>query len=94
MHTTIVSSKAGQLSWGTTLAAISNIAIATPIFNISQNRKPAAAVTAPATPRVIPRANKALGRTVAAAPYNTDHTISGLRVNSHARTTHNNPANA
>lgn len=72
MHTTIVTSIAGQLRPGTTLAAITSIVTATPIFNISQNMKPAAADTAEAdfvlALRVIPRASKALGRTVATAP--------------------------
>ena len=68
MHTTIATSKAGQLRFGTTFAAITNMAIATPNFSISQNMKPAADATAPFVPRVIPRAIKALGITVAAAP--------------------------
>ena len=72
MHTTIVTSNAGHDNPGTTRGAIASMAIATPIFNISQNMKPAAAATAEAglvlAPRVIPRASKALGRTAATAP--------------------------
>lgn len=72
MHTTIVTSIAGQLRPGTTRVAITSIVTATPNFSISQNMKPAAADTAEAdlalTLRDIPRASKALGTTVAAAP--------------------------
>mgnify|MGYP006331461847 CR=1 FL=1 len=68
MHTTIVISRAGQLSWGTTLAAITNMAMATAIFSISQNMKPTAAAIAFFVPRVIPRAIKAPGSTTDNAP--------------------------
>ena len=68
MHTTIVASIAGQLRCGTTLVASANIATATPIFSISQNRKPTAAAIAFRAPRVIPRASKAPGTTTTDAP--------------------------
>ena len=94
MHTTIVTSNAGQLSCGTTRAAITNMAIATPIFNISQNMKPAAAATGPRAPRVIPRAIKALGRTVAAAPYSADHTAAACCMTTQTMAAHTKPAAA
>ncbi len=72
MHTTIVTSNAGHDRSGTTRGAITSIATDTPIFSISQNMNPAAAVTADAglvlALRVMPRASKALGNTAATAP--------------------------
>jgi hypothetical protein len=68
MHTNIVTSSTGQLKPGTTLAAITSIAIATPIFNISQNMKPAAKPIADPALRDIPRAIKAPGSTTDIAP--------------------------
>src|SRR5712672_3575334 len=76
MHTTIVTSNAGQLKPGTTLGAAHSMATAAPIFMSSQNMKlNAAAVATPGVlprPLVMPRANSALGSTTAAAPYSAD----------------------
>src|ERR1700712_5969325 len=94
MHTTMVTSSAGQLRFGTTLTAIANIAIATPIFSISQNMKPAATATGFRVPLVMPRANKALGKTTAAAPYSADHTAPLRCVNAQTAAPHNKPAAA
>ncbi len=68
MHTTIVTSSTGQLKSGTTRAAITNIAIAAPIFNTSQNMKPTAKLMGDPARRDIPRAISAPGTTTAAEP--------------------------
>jgi len=68
MHTNIMTSNTGQLKSGTTRDAITSIAIATPIFNISQNMKPTAKLIADPALRDIPRAIKAPGNTTAIAP--------------------------
>ena len=91
MHTNMVTSKAGQLKFGTTLAAITNMAIADPIFNICQNIKPAAAAIGFFAPRVIPRAISAFGRTAAAAPYNADHAVIDRCVTAQTTSTHATP---
>ncbi len=68
-HTIMATSSAGQLRSGTTLGAAASMTTATAIFTISQNMNPnTAAPGLELGRRVIPRARKALGRTVAAAP--------------------------
>lgn len=93
MHTNIVTSKAGQFRFGTTLEAITNKATAAPIFNICQNMKPAAAATGLTAPRVIPRAINAFGRIAAADPYNADHAEMERSANAQTRVTHAAPTN-
>ena len=68
MHTTIVTSSTGHLRSGTTRAAITNMAIATPIFKTSQNMNPTANPIGERALRDIPRAINAPGTTTAAAP--------------------------
>src|SRR5438876_10708625 len=94
-HTIIATSNAGQLRSGTTLGAAASMATATAIFTISQNMNPnAAAPGLELVPLVIPRASKALGRTVAAAPYSADHAAPLRCVMTHVRAAHSTPATA
>src|SRR5882724_1482103 len=94
MHTTIVISKAGQLRWGTTLAAITGKATATAIFSISQNRNPVAAAIGFLALFVIPRASKAPGSTTANTPYSADQATALCCVKPQNRAAHNTPAMA
>ena len=69
MHTTIVTSNAGQLRWLTTLLAAASMATARPIFATSQIRKPNAADTGlPRRDRDTPRASTDCGSSTAAMP--------------------------
>ena len=75
MHTTRVTSKAGQLRPGTTLGASISMATETAILPNSHNMT-LTAETAGAKLEirlVMPRAIKAPGTTTVAAPYSADH---------------------
>lgn len=91
----MATSSAGQLRSGTTLGAATSMATAAATFTISQNMNPNTAVPGLELVRlVIPRANRALGRTMAAAPYSADQAVPLRLVMAHARVAHTTPATA
>src|SRR5438477_2727520 len=94
-HTIMATSSAGQLRSATTLGAAASMATATAIFTISQNMNPnTAAPGLELVPLVIPRASKALGKTVAAAPYSADHAAPLRCVTTQVKAPHSTPAAA
>lgn len=91
----MATSSAGQLRSDTTLGAATSMATAAATFTISQNMNPNTAVPGLELVRlVIPRANRALGRTMAAAPYSADQAVPLRLVTTHARRAHTTPATA
>ena len=94
MHTTIAASKAGQLRLGTTLAAITSMATAAPIFNISQNMNPEAEAIGELVDFVMPRASRMFGTTTDAAPYNADQKPVAVAITAAATPAHIMPTKA